>query len=117
MRPKYLRLAEILKRLHTAPACATDREVLSLVADVMNTVEDELSGLPYDPVDATMLRLSERMYPPLDDSEIPSMLPDVRCYRTLGHEVLVSATGALLIRRRNGVELSKPGTDGKEIEP
>jgi hypothetical protein len=115
---KRERLAEILRRLDAAPSAGSDEAALALVRDVINAVEDELSGLPYDAAEATMLAVSERMYPPLADSEIPDIMSGVRRFRTFRHELLVGANGAILIRRMAGtIELSKPGADGKRIAP
>ena len=94
MHTKRQRLAEIYRRLRAAPPTATDEEALALLGDVMNAVENELSGVPYDSDEATMLVVSKRMYPPLADMQKPTTIVGVRRFNTVQHEILVGLNGA-----------------------
>ena len=116
MVPKHERLREIFRRLAAAPPAATEEDALGLIATIMNAVEDELSGEPYDLAHASTRKQSARMYPPLADARSPTMLPGVSRYRTAPHFVLIASNGAFEIERSDGViELSKAGADGSEV--
>lgn len=116
MVPKRERVREILRRLAAAPPVATAQAALDLIAHITNSVEDELSGEPYNAADAATLTASARMYPPLADSRTPTMLPGVSRYRTRRHHILIASNGAIVIRQVDGaVALSKPGLDGGEV--
>jgi hypothetical protein len=116
MLPKHERVREFLRRLAAAPPAATEEAALELIATLMNAVEDELSGEPYNDVDASTMRAAARMYPPLADSRRSTMLSGVSQYGTRRHQVLIASNGAIEIRNDDGtVELSKAGTDGVEV--
>jgi hypothetical protein len=93
------RLEEVFRRLAAAPACGSADDSLELLAMTLIEVEDELSGLPYDPT--TPLN-DGRMYPPQEDNRIQlEGRADLRGYRTRGHRIYVSESGAILITRRD----------------
>ncbi len=46
---KAERFAEFLRRLHAAPAAASFDEAFQQLGDILNTVEDEMTSIPFDP--------------------------------------------------------------------
>lgn len=111
--PKADRLAEFQKRLSEAPAAANHDDALQLIADVLNTVEDELSGVPFDPARS---HVDGRLYPPSTEFEVASDVVGSRCYRQRGHKTYISPSGAIRICRLDGQVLtSKPAVDLTEV--
>jgi hypothetical protein len=112
--PKRERLAEFYRRLLAAPPASTAAEAYRQICDTLNGVEDDLTGIPYDP-DSWMT--DGRMYPAQADSIRPAKdRPDLVRYATRGHDIFVAPNGAFEIRDRKGaVALAKPGLDGKPI--
>jgi hypothetical protein len=112
--PKGERLTEFYRRLGEAPAASTASEAYQQVCDILNAVEDDLTGIPFDP---PMWMTDGRMYPAQADSirSAPGK-PDLIRYASKGHDVIVAPNGAIQIRIRGGaVALNKPGQDGKSI--
>ncbi len=116
-RPKRERLAELVRRLEAAPRSRDAGAALELITTVLEQVEDELTDIPNDP---STPRADERIWPPIDKYhfEIPGR-PDLDGYRQRGHETIVRANGAFLVRTRLGsnVILDKPGHDGRKVNP
>jgi hypothetical protein len=111
---KAERLAEFLRRLGAAPAAADANEAFRQLADILDGVEDEMTSIPFDPAN---WQNDGRMYPPQPDSlrAVPGR-PDVRRFRSKGHNTLVGDNGAIEIRDLSGRPvLSKPGADGRTI--
>jgi hypothetical protein len=114
------RVAEFLKRLGEARPVASHDEAFSLVRDTLNGVEDQFSGVAFDP-DKHLT--DGRLYPPQEDSRrsVPGR-DDVVRYRSRGHNTLIAANGAIRIEKiGKGGEpsiccLDKPGADGKAVE-
>ena len=116
------RFAEFLGRLEQAPAASTFGQAYELMCRTLNEVEDELSGIPYDPAS---WRTDGRMYPPEPDSE--RKVPDrrtVKRFRHRGHNTLIGENGAIEIRTAVAGEidmssgeavLSKAGADGRTV--
>lgn len=104
--------------LTSAAPARNGEEARQLLDTLLNQVEDEHSGVPYQP---SNWRFDGRLYPPQDDAELKSPWPDVRAFRTRGHYVLFAESGAVRIieaRRALGssdgkVVLDKPGSDGR----
>jgi hypothetical protein len=118
MIPIPKRLDEFFRRLLAAPAASKGTEVRKQLEDVLTQVEDELSGIPFDPNFREQKKPDGRMYPPQDDRGRPEPgHADVRRYRTTGHQVFIRENGAILIREvaSRTVVLNKPGKDGKEV--
>jgi hypothetical protein len=85
------------------------------VATILNVVEDEYSGVRFDP-DAW--ENDGRMYPPDDDNRFPvDGHPAVTMYRTKGHRLFIRENGAIRIEEvaTRKVVLAKPGADGQEV--
>ncbi len=109
---KAERLAVFSERLRAAPAASSADEAVALVATVLNAVEDEFSGAPFDP---TQWTTDGRMYPAQADRTHPvEGHPGVVRQRTVAHFVYVRTNGAIEIRstRNNDVIFQKPGADG-----
>ena len=108
-------LFDFFTRLRDLPAASGPGEALEQVSIVLNTVEDEHSGVPYDP---DSWADDGRLYPPQSDSVRP--VPgraDVMRYRTRGHNLLLMSNGAIQIRTISGaIVFSKAGSDGNEVE-
>ncbi|HEX3364573.1 hypothetical protein [Phenylobacterium sp.] len=109
------RIDELLRRLAAAEPCETADEALALICDTLNTVEDELSGVAFNP-DYPMD--DGRMYPPREDArrEVDGR-PDVRRYRSRGHNILIADHGAFRIELVKGKSclLSKTGRNGASL--
>jgi hypothetical protein len=112
------RLAEFLDRLRRAPPASSAEGALELVNEILNAVEDELSGIPYDP-DAAQQRVTDgRMYGPHAAFASPWRdRQDVTRYAHARHDTFLQDDGAILIRlRRSGtVLLSKHSSEGSEV--
>ena len=111
---KQERLEEIYRRLKASAAANDLDEALELVRLNLNAVEDELSGVPYDPAN---WQNDGRLYPPLPDSVRPvAGLPGVKRFRSFRHNTFVAVNGAIEIRTIDGtLEFSKFGRDGKGV--
>jgi hypothetical protein len=60
------RLEKFYERLRDAPASSSRTEALALIARILNEVEDEMSGIPYNPrvYEDRSAPTDGRMYPP-----------------------------------------------------
>ena len=113
------RVAEFLKRLGGARPAASHDEAFELVRATLNALEDQFSGVAFDP-DKHLT--DGRLYPPQQNSRrsVPGR-DDVVRYRSRGHNTLIASNGAIRIEKiGKGGELSiccldKPGADGKTV--
>ncbi len=119
--PMWARLEVYYYRLRRAPPAADHDEAMRLMAETLNGVEDEFSGVPYDPSEPGN---DGRMYPP--DPLFPARrvsVPGVRAYRQRSHVTHVADNGAIETRvveteAESQVEytvLDKPGHDGRRV--
>lgn len=116
---KAARMALFLARMKVAPPAASAEEARILVNQVLDTVEDEFSGIPYDPAAAMQLVSDGRMYGPHPRfASTWKDRVDLARYAHTSHDTFIQANGAILIRRRRPatILLSRPGADGQEVQ-
>lgn len=112
--PKRDRLDEFFRRLLAAPAAGTADEAVQQLSNILDAVEDELTGVPNVPDN---WREDGRIYPPQADHmrSVPGH-PRANRFRTAGHNIFVGENGSLQIVALDGaVELEKPGIDGRGV--
>ena len=112
---KRERLAEFYRRLATAATCRTSEEALNLLASTLNAVEDEHSGVSYNP---ESWQTDGRMYPAQAD-RIRSVAgrSGVFCLHHVRHLTFVSAVGSIEIHDRatGAVVFTKAGSAGTGV--
>jgi hypothetical protein len=112
--PKRERLEEFFRRLLVAPNTGTSDEAMQQLSNILDQVEDELTGVPNIPEN---WREDGRIYPPQADRmhSVPGQ-PRVKRFRTAGHNIYVGENGSLQIVTVDGaVEMEKPGVDGLRV--
>jgi len=115
---KAQRLRVFLEHLQAEVSAADHDEAMALIASTLNKVEDEFSGVSYNPDEPGT---DGRMYPPNERFRYSKWeRHGVRCYRQTAHATFVGANGAVEIRSRKGGELEevvfeKPGKDGRRV--
>ena len=115
-RSKSERMAEFVRRLLAGRPAGTFDEAYAQLSITLNEVEDELTGIPYNP--ATW-RTDGRMYPPQADNVFEvSGRPEVRMLRSVKHRTYIGTKGAIEIRDidHDRVMMSKPGADGRRVD-
>lgn len=99
------RLAIVYQRLDALPPASGPEEAYRNLADTMNVVEDEHSGVPFDP--NAGLAYDGRMYPPRADY-ISREADGTLVALTKGHRIVAAPDGTLTIaNRRDGREVYK----------
>lgn len=114
-RSKSERLAEFLRRIGAAPPVTDADKAFRQLCDMLDEVEDEMSGTPNNPAN---WQVDGRMYPPQEDRRIAVPgCPNVRGYRSRGHDTFIGDNGAIEIRDRfsGSILFTKPGADGKGV--
>lgn len=109
------RIAELVRRLEASPAAGNADGALRLVTMVLEEIEDQHSGIPNDP---SSPMADERIWPPIAKYHFAiDSKPDLDGYRQRGHETIIRANGAILIRTRKDarVILDKAGQDGRKV--
>ena len=112
--PKTHRLQEVYRRLAEAPVARTFAEMRRQLDDVLNAVEDQLSGVPYDP---RRWVTDGRLYPVQDDRVFDvEGHPCVMLLRARRMPIYIGDNGSIEIQNASGaVEFSKPGADGRGV--
>jgi hypothetical protein len=109
---KSERMKIFLERLGAEKPARTADGAVTLLSGCLNAVEDEFSGIPYNP----SLWVSDgRMYPPQEDSfrRVPDR-PSLRRCRSRGHNTYFGKNGSIRIEGLDGeILLDKPGDDGR----
>jgi hypothetical protein len=103
-----------MDRLAHASASASADEAYVLVADTLNEVEDEFSGVEFNP---SNWRTDGRLYPPLEDNKhLVLGYPLVSRYRSVAHNLFIGSNGSIEIQTiRGDVLLQKAGADGRRV--
>ena len=117
--PKGKRFNEFLRRLAVLPPASNFQEGYEQLAATLNKVEDELSGIEYNP---NLWRTDGRMYPPREDNirDVPGR-PHVKRLRSLGHNTFIGDNGSIEVQTAGRgatpgeVVFSKPGASGKGV--
>jgi hypothetical protein len=114
--PRKERFELFLQRLEGADPADSAESALALLRRILNEVEDEHSGVPYNPDN---WQTDGRLYPPLDDrvKEAPGR-PGMLVGSSLQHLSYFGANGAIQVyhKRARAVVLDKPGADGKLLK-
>lgn len=113
------RLQIFYGRLAAAPPVSTAEEALAQINQTLDEVEDEFSGLPYDP---PSWRVNRRLYgpDPAFERELPGW-STVRKFRQTEHSTFIGANGSFEIQwdkpspRAGEVVFSKKGSDSKGV--
>lgn len=112
--PRRERLNEFFRRLLAAPYAGTEDEALMQLANILDAVEDELTGTPNIPAN---WQTDQRLYPPQRDAarKVPGH-PRVKRWRSRLHNTYVGENGSLEIVALSGrIEVQKPGLDGHGV--
>lgn len=114
MADKSARLALFFERLRNAPLARDAAEATALIATTLDAVEDELSGIAFDPASVGN---DGRMYPPRDDYAFSvDGRPDVTRFRSKAHNTFVAKNGAFRIEAiGKQMVFEKPGADGRHV--
>jgi hypothetical protein len=105
------RLCLCFERLNAAPAAANYPENRELLTAIWNRVEDEHSGVPYNPDNWSS---DGRMYPPSEDQRQPMIEEHKVVFHSRGHRITFFHNGRIIIEVRRGSDrgktvLDKPG--------
>lgn len=112
--PKAQRLQEIYRRLAEAPAAGTFAEMRAQLSDVINSVEDQWTGIPCNPAS---WRNDGRIYP-VDDDNVFAVAGHLRVtlLRARKNLVYIGENGSIEIHDASGgVTFQKPGRDGAGV--
>ncbi len=98
---------------------ATDYDsALALISATLMEIEDQYSGVPYDPAEAGV---DGRMYAPAERYRRAQWERlGVRCYWQVAHATFLADNGAIEVRPRVGANLGaisfeKAGKDGRKV--
>ena len=106
------------ERLMQSEPASTHEEGYDLLASTLNGVEDEMSGVRFDPAN---WMADGRMYPPLPDRLLaPTVESTGRyfVYQNKRHRTIIGVNGAIkvVVGKATTVELNKPGRDGRTVD-
>jgi hypothetical protein len=91
------------------------RRLYELLCATFIAVEDEFSGVPYDP---PSWRTDGRLYPPQQDRVYAVQgFPEVLRYNSFKHDTFSASNGAIEVRisATGAVQLAKAGANGKGV--
>jgi hypothetical protein len=111
---KAKRFEMFLQRLDAAPPASSAEEALSLLAVVLNAVEDEHSETPNNP---QTWKDDGRMYPPQEDKRrtLPDR-PSLCRYRSAKHYTFIGTNGAIQIQTLDEqIIFDKAGHDRRKV--
>jgi hypothetical protein len=110
---KAERLRFFLERMAAARPVGSADQALALLAENLQAVENEFSGVPCKP---DRWRTDGRMYAPQADSQVKCPgRPSLRKYRNKGHYVFIGINGSIRIENLEAkVLLDKGGQDGRK---
>ncbi|HEY3763132.1 MAG TPA: hypothetical protein VGN23_15410 [Verrucomicrobiae bacterium] len=113
MLSKAKRLQKFLKRLKAASPANSADAAFDLLAETLNAVEDESSGVPFRP---EIWETDGRLYPPKEDSRVKCPeRPSLRKYRNKGHYNYIGLNVSICIETLDSkILLDKPGYDGRK---
>lgn len=113
---KEERVQEFLRRLHEAGCVESAEAAFTLIGETLCAVEDELTDIANRPEN---WQTDGRMYPPqADNARDVDGRPDLIRYRSRAHNTFIGENGSIEIQDLQGIVLlSKPGKDGRGIEP
>lgn len=109
------RLEEFFRRLAQRLPASSAEGALTILVSTLNEVEDELTGIPYNP---ESWATDGRLYPPLPDSRRPVPgCPDLARWRSRGHNTYIRDNGAIaIVRVPDGATVFEaPGRDGRGV--
>lgn len=113
---KAERLKAILIQLEVAGPFSDGVSARDALAEIMERVEDQMSGVPSNPNSVTA-PTDGRMYPPDDRFEISSGSSNVRTFKHVRHRTSIGKNGAVMITLPSGeILFNKPGLNGKTID-
>lgn len=109
---KKARLGIFFSRLAEAEPANSEAAGLSLIASILNQVEDEFTEIAYNP-DAWAD--DGRMYPPQQDNRRTHNV-SINRFRSRSHNILIACNGAIRIESPSKqILFDKPGADGKKV--
>lgn len=112
--PKRERLEELFRRLRAAPMAGTFDEMYAQLCNILDAVEDELSGAPNCPEN---WESDGRIYPPQKDATRHVRgHPRVKRFRSRRHHTYIGENESVEIVTLSGrIEVQKPGVDGRGV--
>lgn len=112
---KTSHLQLFFERLQAAPAFSTRAEAYSTLCEILNAVEDEHSGVIFNPDN---WEADGRLYPPQSDRSYPvDGFPELIRYKSFAHNTFIAINGAVEVKSvtTNEIYFSKLGANGKGV--
>lgn len=104
MQPYRIRLAEVYRRLKAASVVADAEETLRQLCQTLESVEDEMSGVPRQDPPPPLSQRDGRMYCPLEDQIRRNPDGSIEAF-TRRQIIQITATGSLRIINRASREV------------
>ena len=110
---KNKRLHTFIERLNMVDKADTADEAYTILAKVLNEVEDEFTNIPYSP---HLWMTDGRLYPPQEDNRMNTSNTEVIRYRNRRHNTYFGNNGAIMIQELSGkIIVDKAGRDGRKV--